>query len=456
MICRQKAVSLCIFLIFLSFLYTTQPADAESINPFESKQDVSPAQSGAFKDSNQSTVYIPKKGKADNETATIAVLSDLHVRDDNYDMLMLAIKAINSLPDIYAVAITGDLCRKIGSPAEYSHVIHALSRLSVPVLAVPGNHDVRYRDHFSKGNKKLLAGPAEKKAKLERFRKAFKLRSLRYTRKIGGHLLVFLPNDELVGKLMVQISNETLEFLRKTLKENRDLPTIVFCHAPLKGSYVKERGLPLPHTIAQPAGKIQNILDHNPQVFLWVAGHLHMAPGSKDYFAKANKVGKVTVINVPAIMPHSSWVHTIKLSPEKAVVRTYNPKTKKYVKKYDRVFIHKKKSHGSGSSGQNGSQSGNSSDDGQQAPDTVEETASDSHETPDTIDETSSDSQENEEDMEESDDAEQEAGDESDDNQPESSNTTDTSAADLIKDLIKAIDKLLNGLWTGLLKILKI
>ncbi|MBU1109546.1 MAG: metallophosphoesterase [Candidatus Riflebacteria bacterium] len=436
MICNQKALSFFIVLIFLVLL-SSSASYAQQINPFELKNDVDLSKSASNVGSGSGILYFEKKNEADNDTCTIAIMSDLHIRDENYEMFMSAVKAINSLPNIYAVAITGDLCKKIGSKNEYTTLIQALSRFSVPILAVPGNHDVRYRDHFGKNNKKLVAGPAEKKSKLERFRKALKLRSLRYTRKAGGHLLVFLPDDELKEKLLVQVSDGTLEFLRQTLKENRDLPTIVFCHAPLKGSYEKERGLTIPHATAQPAGKIHDILQNNPQVFLWVAGHLHMSPSTKDYFSPVNKVGKVTVIHIPSVQPKSSWVHTIKLSPEKAVVRTYNPKTKKYVKKFDRVFQHKPTKQAS-------TQSGNSTP----APQTPNIASNQSGSSTSATEQTSTVS-----------------GNQSGSSvttpagqQPQSSgvSTVVSTTVEVIKDLIKAINKLLNGLWTGLMKILKI
>ncbi|HNW11630.1 MAG TPA: hypothetical protein PLK58_11120, partial [Candidatus Rifleibacterium sp.] len=89
--------------------------------------------------------------------------------------------------------------------------------------------------------------------------------------------------------------------------------------------------------------KIRKILKKNPQAFLWVSGHIHMGPSSSNFSAKVNKVDHITNIHVPAVQDSAAWMRIIKLSPEKAVVRTFNGKTGKYAKKHDRTFKHKVK-----------------------------------------------------------------------------------------------------------------
>ncbi len=338
--CCHKALFLLLLLISI-----VGPVAA---NPFAEQSQITIRESTSL---DASEAQFNKVNKADakddsrDKPVTVAVLSDLHCRPANHDALVTAIKAINKLPGIYATAITGDLVEKIGSPAEYSYLIKTLSNFSVPILAVQGNHDMLYKDHYNPNknakNPKLRTTPSERKAKIERFRKLLKLKAPRYTRKVGGHLLVFLPNDDLNAKCLVRLSETTLDFLAKTLKENHDMPTIIFCHGPLMGSYHRKGGLTLPQATAQPAEKIRKILKKNPQVFLWVSGHVHMSPSSSNFCAKVNKVDKVTNIHTPAVQPSIAWVQVLKLSPDKAVVRTYNPKTKKFVKKFDRVFKHK-------------------------------------------------------------------------------------------------------------------
>lgn len=272
---------------------------------------------------------------------TIAVTSDLHVRDENLGANRRMVKAVNDLAGVSLVAVLGDLCEKIGTEEELARVKKLVAEFVDPVLAIPGNHDFMYRDSLDKKGDKVRGTPAGKKAKLERFRQALKQKALRFSRKAGGHLLVFLPIDELDGKPLAKLSDTTLTYFRETLEANPALPTIVFCHAPLKGSYERETDLGSLHGDAQPAEKIHDILADNPQVFLWVAGHLHIRAGSEDYHSDANKVGKVTGIHVAAIKSDSPWIRTIRLTPESAVVRTFDTDAGKFLAKFDRTFRHK-------------------------------------------------------------------------------------------------------------------
>ncbi|HNW34965.1 MAG TPA: metallophosphoesterase [Candidatus Ozemobacteraceae bacterium] len=273
---------------------------------------------------------------------TIALASDLHVDEKNANTNRSLVDAVNDLPGISLVAICGDLCREIGSKEELARVAQLVGRFADPVLAVPGNHDFMYRDHFDKNGKKIRGMPSDKKTKLERFRQVLKLKSLRYSRKAGGHLMVFLPIDELDGKPLAKLSDATLRFFRETLEANPTLPTIVFCHAPLEGSYERETDLGPVNGNVQPASKIRDILSDHPQVFLWVAGHLHIKPSSKDYNSRSNKVDGVTGIHLSDTRNGSPWIRTMRLTPESVLIRTYNTETRKYVAGLDRTFRHKK------------------------------------------------------------------------------------------------------------------
>lgn len=476
---NRKAMLTGLFLAVLSVVFSSA-GYAEFNNPFANDGSLKLEQSGAADVASASA--RPLFYDTSDKPAKVAVIADLHVQDSKQKMLQTAVKAINALPGIYAVAITGDLNRKIGSPAEYSEMIKLVSRFKVPIFAVPGNHDIMYRDFFGKNNLKLRTPPAERKAKLERFRKALKLKSLRFSRKVGGHLLVFLPNDDLKGKWLVSLSAGALNFLKETLKKNRDVPTIIFCHAPLEGSYVKERKLGPHNSNAQPAGKIREILKNNPQVFLWVSGHLHIGPTSNEYNNKANKVGKVTVIHTPAIGTNSAWMRVLDLSPARAKVRTYNAKTGKYAKKYERVFRHKVKKDKPDSPGNSSGDDKNDGKNDGKNDDKEDEKDADQDDDPASEDEQAdpADTEEKEEadedvDTDENTDSDEEA--DTDDNSgsevEENDNAADTDdddAADstgnnaaetnatveLIEQLIEKISEFLKGLWSGILKILKV
>ena len=278
----------------------------------------------------------------------MAVLSDLHVREENLKICRQVVEVINNMKTIAAVAILGDLVEKVGTAAEYSLAAKVVKQLRAPVLAIAGNHDFLYDDKIDKDGKKKRGTVAGKKAKLERFKRMFGQKAIRFTRKEGGHLLVFLPVDALEAKPIACLSDNSLEFLEKSLKDNPDLPTIVLTHAPLEGSFEEgddddDEKLPVLHAAAQPSDRIKSILHDHPQIFLWVSGHRHVKPSSRDFNAKENKVGKVTVVNVPNISPDHGWVITLSLTPELALVRTWDCDKKKFLAKHDRRFPHKVK-----------------------------------------------------------------------------------------------------------------
>ncbi len=268
----------------------------------------------------------------------IAVAADLHVCPGNLDGLERMAACLNGMKAVDAVALCGDLSKRVSTDAERELAAELVGKIKKPVWAVVGNHDFMYQDKLGPDDKKYRGSPAEKRAKLKKFQEAFKQKAIRFSRLEGGHLLVFLPTDELSHKNLVRLSDKTLDYLRKTLAAHPSLPTIIFCHAPLLGSTVKEGGLGPVNGNAQPADRIRSILQDNPQVFLWFAGHKHIGPSSDSFHHPCNKVDGVTVVHVPGNSTGRGIVRMLELTPDAAVVRTYDTKEKKYLKKFERVF----------------------------------------------------------------------------------------------------------------------
>lgn len=268
---------------------------------------------------------------------TLAVMGELHARPDRLPLLRQAFARVDALEGLFGLAIVGDLCADLGTSAEYEVLRRSLKGLSARVLAVPGNHDLLYRDTLVDGERRR-GTPADRKARQERFRQTFNLKSLYYARKAGGHLLVFLPNDSLRGIPSCLPSDEAFAFLRRTLRENRHLPTIIFCHAALDGSYGDRKAASPLNAFAQPSRKIRRILRDNPQVYLWFASHLHTTPSQRDYNCPENTVGGVTVIHVPPSQAPASYLQTVRLSPRGAIVRTMDVRTGRFLKRHTRVF----------------------------------------------------------------------------------------------------------------------
>lgn len=279
-----------------------------------------------------------KEGESgEKESFTLALLADVHASPDNAEGLARIIAAVNRLaPD--AVGVLGDLSYKIGCAAELGRAYVALEPLRMKRYIIPGNHDVRSSDKLDEDGEKVVATPAERKMKLERFAKAFGNKDNFMTVKRAGHLLVFLPIDALKAKSIVAISEGSLKRLRKALAENRDLPTAIFCHAPMLGS-VKKAGKSLGpvHGFAQPNDELRAILKENRQVYLWVSGHLHISPDAPDFHeVKVNTVAGVHNIHCPGLKKNPRYFNVIRFDPKGCLVRTYDVRRHNYITKHTR------------------------------------------------------------------------------------------------------------------------
>ena len=68
----------------------------------------------------------------------VAAVGDIHVGTDSDDRLVEAFAGIEEHADVLLLA--GDLT-KCGTPDEARVVVHALEKVTVPIVAVLGNHD---------------------------------------------------------------------------------------------------------------------------------------------------------------------------------------------------------------------------------------------------------------------------------------------------------------------------
>lgn len=275
--------------------------------------------------------YIPAH---DSSTYTLAVMADTHVRAGNHTHVERALDVIDAIAGVDAAAVLGDLVEKIGTAAELARSASTLKRLGAELIPIPGNHDYRYEPD-GKGDKRI-ASPSVQKANLERFRTTFGLSSLRQHRLVAGHLLVFLPADALGAKNLVTMSSATLTWFADLLERHRAVPTVVFFHAPLKGSFtVGEGHLSEANSCAQPAGKIADILKTNPQVCLWVAGHRHSRP-STHY----RTVGGVRGLGCPTVSDDDAFVRVLEFSAGHIRIRTVDVADGHYVAGLDTRIDH--------------------------------------------------------------------------------------------------------------------
>lgn len=281
-----------------------------------------------------------------NAKYAMVVLSDLHVTDKIYDAEKKVIDTVNGWRGVDSVAVLGDICNDTGSDESFRLAEKLLKELKPVKYCITGNHDYLYGEKKIVLFKKKRAPEQVKIEKLNRFKKAFGRDPIYYSIKEAGYLLVFLSADELNGKYLVTISDRQIEWLKDTLSKNKTLPTIIFAHAPLKGSYtILSTVMTKNNSSLQPADTIDEILKKNGQVFMWVAGHLHISASMPEFDSAVNTVdGRVTVIHNSRLSGGHNRLNVLILSPGYVTVRTFDCKSKTWLEKYERKIYCAKKS----------------------------------------------------------------------------------------------------------------
>lgn len=288
-------------------------------------------------------------GHAGGEVVHIAVLSDLHLPGRLLPQKERVVETLNSWPDLDLVVALGDICEDVGSVEEYAAVRQFFARLKKPVLPVAGNHDYIYYDvnpfapgeKIPKGKHVVAASASARRAKLQRFKESFGLSEVYYAKQAGPYRLVFLSTDHLYVSYRTAVSDAQLEWLGAELARHRAAPTIVFFHGPLEGTIGGANLVdndPLNYMV-QPAREIRKLLLENPQVFMWVAGHAHIAPTNANFNGPLSLYERrVTVVHCPGMSGSSYlsetdqkgtrhealWTRSLFLHPERVVVKTFD------------------------------------------------------------------------------------------------------------------------------------
>jgi Icc protein len=270
----------------------------------------------------------------------IALIGDPHLPGKNLPVKEEVIRTINSWGDIDRVVVLGDICKETGTAGEYAVAKRFFGRLRKPLRLVAGNHDTIYEDEANIEDRKVRASAATRRKKLARLAETFGMKEVYGTERLGNYLLVYLSPDDLETDLLAKLSEERVAWLARELAGHRDLPTIIFFHAPLAGTLTtyNER-VNTPSFIAQPAGRIGELLRANPQVFLWVAGHMHVPATNENYSSPVNVYEKrVTVIHNADLERKRPWTNVIYLYPEKVLVRTYEHWQKSWLPDLERTI----------------------------------------------------------------------------------------------------------------------
>ena len=301
------------------------------------------------------------KPESDRNYQQIVILSDTHLPGNILPAKGKALETINSWTDVDMVVVTGDVVAKGGTAQEFAFAKQFLAGVSKPLRVIGGNHDYIYPDSYpanpATGHTLKEASPEARKNKLELFKATWGLPELFYSERMAGYLLVFLTPDDLVSNNYTQMSDRQLAWLDAELGRNKGVPTIIFFHGPLEGTYATQRILKAttPDSYnAEPARKIREILLKNSQAFLWVAGHLHLAPSNESFNAKINLYEQQVWVIHNADMNGDSifsdtdmkkppkhdtiWTNSIFLYPNRVIVKTYDHKLGSWINGLDRTI----------------------------------------------------------------------------------------------------------------------
>ena len=282
---------------------------------------------------------VAKADDIDKPYHHLVVLGDPHLPGKNIEAKEHVIQKINSWNDVEMVIAVGDICEDRGTDEEYAAARKFFDKLNKPLYPIVGNHDYIYEDNLSSKGNRLRASPYSNEAKLHRFRETFRLPSIYYDKKVGSYLLVFLSTDQ--SDFLAQISEKQIEWLSTELDKNNKTPTLIFFHAPLKGTlHDYESKANTPDYIAQPSAKIHDILMNNPQVFLWISGHTHTSP-KEESFASSINVYKERITNIhnTDMNRETIWTNSLCMYPDKIIVKTYDHKRGAWLPDLERTIF---------------------------------------------------------------------------------------------------------------------
>ena len=269
----------------------------------------------------------------------LVVLGDPHLPGKNIEAKEHVIQNINAWNDVDMVIAVGDICEDRGTDEEHTAVRMFFDKLNKPLYPIVGNHDFIYEDILSSKGNRVRATASSSEAKLERFRETFRLPTIYYEKKVGPYLLIFLSADQ--SDFLARISEKQMEWLHTELDNNPKTPTLIFFHAPLKGTLHDYKSKAnTPDYIAQPSAIIHDILMKNPQVFLWISGHTHTSPKEESFASSINVYEKrITNIHNADMNRETIWTHSLFMYPDKIIVMTYDHKRGAWLPELERTIL---------------------------------------------------------------------------------------------------------------------
>jgi len=265
----------------------------------------------------------------------IVVLGDPHLPGKHPQMKEEILEHINEWKDVDMVVAMGDLCSKTGTVEEYTYIKTYFAKLKKPLSVITGNHDFIYMDELDSNDKLQHASKEIQEAKLKRFQTTFNLPKLYYNMIKGPYLLLFLSADD--PNHLAELSKEQLAWLEKELQSHPKMPTIVFFHAPLDNTLeTYNRWVNTPNFVAQPKKKIHELLQANPQLFLWVSGHTHTSAKEASFASKVNQYEHVTNIHNSDMNKDIIWTNSLFLEENFVSIKTYDHSKQEWIDMLDR------------------------------------------------------------------------------------------------------------------------
>jgi 3',5'-cyclic-AMP phosphodiesterase len=185
---------------------------------------------------------------------TFVHLSDLHIDlgERATARARRLIDVLSPLTGLDAVLVTGDIADH-GTPAEYELVAELLAQFEVPVLVLPGNHDVR--ESFGPGLLGLTPSDTE----------------INQRTRVGE--VDFLLCDSVIpGQSGGELSETTLNWLNLSLADGNGPALVAFHHPP------SVLHIPVIDRIRQTGEqRLAAVLQEHPRVAGVLCGHAHTA-----------------------------------------------------------------------------------------------------------------------------------------------------------------------------------
>jgi Icc protein len=269
----------------------------------------------------------------------LVVLGDPHIPGRYLAAKEAVLGTINGWTDVDRVVVLGDICEDRGTPEEYAAAKKFFATLTKPAHFLVGNHDYIYEDATNAKGGRIRGSPASRAAKVQRFKETFSLKEVFSSRRAGNYLLIFLSTDHLLSPYLAEISSRQLDWLRTELRSHNTTPTVVFFHAPLRGTLLNYNDHANTDSfVAQPVNELRELLSQNRQVFLWVAGHMHVPATNESYRSAVNVFEeRVTTVHVTDLNRERIWTTSLFLFPDRVVVKTYNHKQGDWIEALERT-----------------------------------------------------------------------------------------------------------------------